>query len=253
MYDHTLNFKAEKKHGRCAYCCLTRLLFDSKSEDHLVPSRLPVAKLINLLLELVRSGACPEISKGRPQFPVSVSTENIGDDQKKKSRPTRLSLFNLPPNIKCKPKKTTRPQMSCLHCFADCRYISTYISAEEPQRPPPPPLDMPSDGHDKPFCIKAIVIIDNFKKAIPIIDKTQFLKAISVIDKLSSIIFSDKCYGKFSIRLTKFFFVSHYCKNIFLDFSRKESSSQTLPWHQSKQREILLNCNKTLLTPCIFP
>ena len=46
-----------------------------------------------------------------------------------------------------------------------------------------------SDGHDKPFCTKAITIIDNFKKpwAIPIIDKSQFLKAIWIIDKLSPI------------------------------------------------------------------
>ena len=52
-----------------------------------------------------------------------------------------------------------------------------------------------NDKHDKTFCTKAITIIDNFKKswAIPIIDKSQFLKAISVIDKLSPINFSDKC------------------------------------------------------------
>ena len=41
--------------------------------------------------------------------------------------------------------------------------------------------------------------------AIPIIDKSQFLQAISVSDKLSSINFSDKCCGKFLICLTKFF------------------------------------------------
>ena len=91
-----------------------------------------------------------------------------------------------------------------------------------------------SDGHDKPFCTKAITTIDNFKKpwAIPIIDKSQILKAISVIDKLSPINFSDKCCGKFSIVLDKvffFFFVSRIAKVFFLDFSSKMSSSQTLP------------------------
>ena len=43
-----------------------------------------------------------------------------------------------------------------------------------------------SDGHDKSFCTKAITIIDNFKNALgdtDIIDKPQFRKAISVIDK----------------------------------------------------------------------
>ena len=62
-----------------------------------------------------------------------------------------------------------------------------------------------SDGHDKPFCTKAITIIDNLKKTLGNIDKSQFLKAISVIDKLSPINFSDKCCGKFSMCLTKFF------------------------------------------------
>ena len=44
-----------------------------------------------------------------------------------------------------------------------------------------------SDGHDKPFCTKAMTIIDNFKNALGDTDKSQFRKAISVIDKLSSI------------------------------------------------------------------
>ena len=86
-----------------------------------------------------------------------------------------------------------------------------------------------SDGHDKLFCTKVITIIDNFKKALGESDKSQFLKAISVIDKLSPMNFSDKCRGKFSMRLTKFSFCKSNCKNLFLDFSRKESSSQTLP------------------------
>ena len=65
-----------------------------------------------------------------------------------------------------------------------------------------------SDGHDKPFCTKAITIINNFKKswAKTIIDKFQFLQAIPVIDKLSLINFSDKCCRNFSMCLTKFFF-----------------------------------------------
>ena len=43
-----------------------------------------------------------------------------------------------------------------------------------------------SNGHDKPFWTNAMTIIDNFKKpwAIPIIDKSQFFKAIPVIDEL---------------------------------------------------------------------
>ena len=40
-----------------------------------------------------------------------------------------------------------------------------------------------SDRHDKPFCTKAITIINNFKKvwAIPIIDKSDIFKVILVI------------------------------------------------------------------------
>ena len=46
-----------------------------------------------------------------------------------------------------------------------------------------------SDGHDKPFCDKAITITDYFKNALGDTDKSQFLKAISVIDELSPINF----------------------------------------------------------------
>ena len=50
-----------------------------------------------------------------------------------------------------------------------------------------------SDEHDIPFCTKAVTIVDNFKKALgdslPIILNFHFLKAISVIDKLSPINF----------------------------------------------------------------
>ena len=62
-----------------------------------------------------------------------------------------------------------------------------------------------SDVHDKTFCTKAITMINNFKKAVGDIDKSQFFKAISAIDKLSPINFSNKCCGKFSMCLTKFF------------------------------------------------
>ena len=44
--------------------------------------------------------------------------------------------------------------------------------------------------------------------------KPQFLKAISVIDKVSPINFSDKCCGKFSMSLIKFFFCKSNCKTI---------------------------------------
>ena len=65
---------------------------------------------------------------------------------------------------------------------------------------------MPRNGHDKPFCTKAIMIIDNFIRAIGDNDKSQFLKSISVIDK---------CGGKFSRCLTKFFFVSQNAEMFF--------------------------------------
>ena len=76
-------------------------------------------------------------------------------------------------------------------------------------------------------------MIDNLKKpgAISIIDESQVLKAISVIDKFSPINFSDNRCGKFSMCLTKFFFLQVNRKNVLLDFSRKESSTRTLPWH----------------------
>ena len=44
-----------------------------------------------------------------------------------------------------------------------------------------------------------------------VIDKFQFHKAISVIDKLSPINFSDKCCGKFCV-WRSFFFVSQIAK-----------------------------------------
>ena len=73
------------------------------------------------------------------------------------------------------------------------------------------------DGQNKPFCTKAITIIDNFNKAMSDndIDKSQFLKAITAIDKLSPINFSDRCGGIFSMCLTMYFFVSHIAKVVF--------------------------------------
>ena len=79
-----------------------------------------------------------------------------------------------------------------------------------------------SDGHDKPFCTKAITIIDNFKKALGDTDKSQFFKAISVIDKLSPINFSDKCCGKFAMRLTKFFLQVTLQKCVSKFFKKRE-------------------------------
>ena len=92
-------------------------------------------------------GVPKNLKKGGPQFPVYVSTENIGEDQKKKSlhvfrRPIYppkssedqkkrkgLHVFRLPiyppkSSEDQKRERSTRPQMSCFHCFADCRYIS---------------------------------------------------------------------------------------------------------------------------------
>ena len=69
-----------------------------------------------------------------------------------------------------------------------------------------------SDGHGKPFCTRAIIARKPW--AIPIFNKTQFLKAISVIDKLSPIIFANKCCGKLSMCLAKFF-ASHITKMLF--------------------------------------
>ena len=96
---------------------------------------------------------------------------------------------------------------------------------------------MVSDGHDKPFCTTAITIIDNFKKALGDIDKSQFLEAISIIDKLSPINFSDKCCGKFSMCLTKFFFVSRIAKIFFSKFfkKRKQFTDSAVKLSQTKK------------------
>ena len=58
--------------------------------------------------------------------------------------------------------------------------------------------------------------------AIPIIDtgSSQFLKGISVIDKLSPRNFFAKCC-KFSMCMTKYFFGKLNCKNVFSRFFKK--------------------------------
>ena len=78
-----------------------------------------------------------------------------------------------------------------------------------------------SDGHYKTFCTKAITISDNFKTALgdTIIEKSQFLKAMSVIDKLSPI----NVVVNF-LRAWRSFFYKSYRKNVFLDFSKERSS-----------------------------
>ena len=78
-------------------------------------------------------------------------------------------------------------------------------------------LDMTGDGHDKPFCTEAIPqsIISKKSWAILIIIDTsisQFLKAISVIVKLSPISFSIKCCVKFAMCLMKFVFINQIVK-----------------------------------------
>ena len=94
-------------------------------------------------------------------------------------------------------------------------------------------------GTIKPFCTKAITIVDNFKKpwAIPIIDKSQFFKAISVIDKLSPINFFPKCCGKFSMCLAKFFFVSRIQKCFSRFFKKREEFTDSAVTLNNTKRE----------------
>ena len=63
-----------------------------------------------------------------------------------------------------------------------------------------------------------ITIIDNFKNALGDTDKSQFLKAISLIDKLSPINVVVNFHG-----VRRSFFCNSNCNNGFLDSSRKES------------------------------
>ena len=84
--------------------------------------------------------------------------------------------------------------------------------------------------------------------AIPIINKSQFLKEISVIDKLSLINFSNKCYDKFLMCLTKFFFlVSQVTKVFFYIFQEKQFTDSAVGLNETKKE--ILNCDKTLSTP----
>ena len=111
-------------------------------------------------------------------------------------------------------------------------------------------LDTSSDGHDKPFCIKAIKIINNFKNALGNTDKSQFLEAISVIDELLSINFSDKCCGKFSMCLTKSFFLQVNSQKCFSRFFKKRElfTGSAVGLLNPRKRDFF-NCNKTLSTP----
>ena len=86
-------------------------------------------------------------------------------------------------------------------------------------------------------------------RAIPIIYKSQFLKAISVIDKLSPINFSDKCCGEFSMCLTKFFSCKSNHKSVFLDFFKKREQFTDSVMGLNKTKRDLINCNTTLSTP----
>ena len=71
-----------------------------------------------------------------------VSTENIGEDQKKKKKvfTSFVVQFTSQNQVQTKKKKKglTRSQVSCFHCFADCRCISAYISAGVTTAVPPP-------------------------------------------------------------------------------------------------------------------
>ena len=107
-----------------------------------------------------------------------------------------------------------------------------------------------SDGHDKPFCTKAITIINNFKKAFGDIDKSQFFKAISVIDKLSPMNFSNKCCDKFLMRLTKFLQVTlQKCVSRF--FKKRMQFTDSAVVLNKTKRDVLIS-NYTLGTQCIF-
>ena len=101
-----------------------------------------------------------------------------------------------------------------------------------------------SDKRDKSFCTKAITIIDNFEKALGSTDtdKSQFLKAISAIDELSVVNFSDKCCGKFLMSLTKFFLYVKLQKCFSRFFKRGQFTDSAL----ALNKEIFLkNCNKS--------
>ena len=95
-----------------------------------------------------------------------------------------------------------------------------------------------SDGHDKPFCTKAITIINNFKKAF------------GDIDKLSPMNFSNKCCDKFLMRLTKFLQVTlQKCVSRF--FKKRMQFTDSAVVLNKTKRDVLIS-NYTLGTQCIF-
>ena len=92
----------------------------------------------------VNAKSVPRNLKGGGQFPVSVSTENIGEDQKKRS--SRLSSSNLPPKSsedQNKKKRSTRSQN--LRCPVSLTaHICQLIFQRGSATPAPPsPLDTP--------------------------------------------------------------------------------------------------------------
>ena len=68
---------------------------------------------------------------------------------------------------------------------------------------------------------------------MPIIDKSQFLKAILVIDKLLPINFFGKCFGKFLISLTKLVFVS---QSVLIFQKKRAAHGLCLGIKQNKER-----------------
>ena len=116
-----------------------------------------------------------------------------------------------------------------------------------------PEADIDSDGHDKPFCTKATTIIDNFNKALGDTDKSQFLKAISVIDKLSPMNFSDKCCGKFSMCLTNIFLqiILQKCFSRFFD-KREQFKDFAMAFNKTK-RDFSTLRQDLMDTVCFFP
>ena len=77
----------------------------------------------------VDQGRAQKFERGGPQFPVHVSTENIDEEQKKKIFSSSDVQFTSKKSSEDQKKRSTRPQMSCFHYFADCRYISEWYRA----------------------------------------------------------------------------------------------------------------------------
>ena len=68
--------------------------------------------------------------------------------------------------------------------------------------------------------------------------KSQFFKAISVIDKLSPINFSDKCCDKFLMRLTKFFVQVTLQKRVFRFFKKREQITDSAVALNKTKRDV---------------